>query len=132
MNRPLFCRIDEFGFILDTDEEEVEYNESNKKILMPDHQLTLKWIAFLEFQNDSEIQWLHMTERLRRSEKLEAMLEAGLPHILRSHVWMRLSGMQICLKDITKVFSFLIWLLLIYFLSFCNLSFDNFGNMILK
>ncbi|XP_065582855.1 small G protein signaling modulator 3-like isoform X1 [Artemia franciscana] len=110
MNRPLFCRIDEFGFILDTDEEEVEYNESNKKILMPDPQLTLKWIAFLEFQNDSEIQWLHMTERLRRSEKLEAMLEAGLPHILRSHVWMRLSGAserkadsEISYKEIVKL-----------------------------
>ena len=71
---------------------------------MPDPQLTLKWIAFLEFQNDSEIQWLHMTERLRRIEKLEAMLEAGLGHILRSHVCMRLSGMQICLKDLTKDF----------------------------
>ncbi|KAK2721037.1 hypothetical protein QYM36_003351 [Artemia franciscana] len=58
---------------------------------MPDPQLTLKWIVFLEFQNNSEIQWLHMTERLRRSEKLKAMLEAGLPHILRSYVWMRLS-----------------------------------------
>ena len=37
-------------------------------------------------------QILQIESRLPRSEKLRSMVRAGIPHSLRSHLWLRLSG----------------------------------------
>lgn len=50
--------------------------------------------------------------RLQRSEKLKNMIRKGIPHSLRPHIWMRLSGAlekkfksDVTYKDIVKASS---------------------------
>ena len=56
--------------------------------------------------------FLKVQPRLARSEKLRSMVKQGIPHSLRTHIWMRLSGAlekkqksDLTYKDIVKASS---------------------------
>ena len=38
--------------------------------------------------------YFQLDSRLARSEKLRSMVKSGIPHSLRPHIWMRISGAQ--------------------------------------
>ncbi|TRY67052.1 hypothetical protein TCAL_07812 [Tigriopus californicus] len=89
---------DEFGFRIDR--EDGPEDTSNRLLSQPfqdDPQKRLKWIAHMEFAqasngNGDTLGWDRMVENITRTEKLRAMVKEGVPHSLRSHIWMRLSG----------------------------------------
>lgn len=89
-------RFDEFGFRVEV-EDGPEPN-SNKLLSIPfseDQQQRLQWIAHLEFSHNkeaTELTWDNVAVTLPRTEKLRNMVRAGIPHSLRSQMWMRLSG----------------------------------------
>lgn len=89
---------DEFGFRIDR--EDGPEDSSNRLLSQPfqdDPQKRLKWIAHMEFSqgsggNSDTLGWDKMVENITRTDKLRAMVKEGVPHSLRSHIWMRLSG----------------------------------------
>ncbi|KAK6171357.1 hypothetical protein SNE40_019563 [Patella caerulea] len=106
-------RYDEFGFKV----EEEDGPEENSSILLStpfveDPQYRLKWTAYLEFTHNNEVgdlTWDKVEPRLPRSEKLRGMVRNGIPHSLRSQIWMRLSGAlekklnsELSYKDVVK------------------------------
>lgn len=56
----------------------------------------MQWIAHLEFSHHSEqaaeLSWDSVDVTMPRTEKLHAMVRAGIPHSLRPQMWMRMSG----------------------------------------
>lgn len=89
-------RYDEFGFKV---EEEDGPEENSSKLLgtpfIEDPQHRLKWTAYLEFTHNNEVgdlTWDKVEARLPRSEKFRQMIQQGIPHSLRSQIWMRISG----------------------------------------
>ncbi|XP_062614962.1 small G protein signaling modulator 3 homolog isoform X1 [Saccostrea cucullata] len=115
-NGQLDYRYDEFGFKV---EEEDGPEENSSKLLstpfVEDPQHRLKWTAYLEFTHNNEVgdlTWDKVDPRLPRSEKLRGMVKQGIPHSLRPHIWMRLSGgmekkikSDLTYKDIVKASS---------------------------
>lgn len=109
-------RFDEFGFRV---EEEDGPEQSSKKLLsipfVEDPQQRLQWVAHLEFSHNKEVcdlTWDKVDVTLPRTEKLRAMVLAGIPHSLRPQMWMRLSGAlqkkmssEMSYKDIVKASS---------------------------
>jgi small G protein signaling modulator 3 len=111
-------KYDEFGFKkdLDSDDEEDTTNTNtntgnsngvsekqsktnNYSQCVEDPKHKLKWMAYLEFtlnSDDMDIGSLFNWEdliTLNKCEKLKAMIRGqGIPHSLRSFIWMRLSG----------------------------------------
>ncbi|XP_071448205.1 small G protein signaling modulator 3 homolog [Hetaerina americana] len=89
-------RFDEFGFRVE--EEDGPEQNSNKLLGIPfveDPQHRLQWVAYLEFNQNQEVcdlTWDKVEVTLPRTEKLKAMVRAGIPHTLRPPMWMRLSG----------------------------------------
>ncbi|KAB7496892.1 Small G protein signaling modulator 3-like protein [Armadillidium nasatum] len=89
-------RFDEFGFRVE--EEDGPEQSSTKLLSQPfteDPLHRLKWIAYLEFSHSEEVgelTWDHVDVTLPRTEKLRSMVKKGIPHSLRPHLWMRLSG----------------------------------------
>lgn len=89
-------RFDEFGFRVEV--EDGPEQSSNKLLSIPfseDQQQRLQWIAHLEFSHNkeaTELTWDNVAVTLPRTEKLRNMVRAGIPHSLRSQMWMRLSG----------------------------------------
>ncbi|KAJ1525754.1 hypothetical protein ONE63_008960 [Megalurothrips usitatus] len=109
-------RFDEFGFRVE--EEDGPEQSSNKLLGIPfveDPQHRLQWVAHLEFSHNkdvSDLSWDNVETCLPRTEKLRSMVRAGIPHSLRSQVWMRLSGAlqkkissEVSYKDIVKASS---------------------------
>lgn len=89
-------RYDEFGFKV---EEEDGPEENSSKLLgtpfIEDPQHHLKWTAYLEFTHNNEVgdlTWDKVEDCLPRSEKIRQMVQQGIPHSLRSQIWMRISG----------------------------------------
>ncbi|KAK3089673.1 hypothetical protein FSP39_005534 [Pinctada imbricata] len=115
-NGQLDYRYDEFGFKV---EEEDGPEENSSKLLstpfVEDPQHRLRWTAYLEFTHNNEVgdlTWDKVQPRLARSEKLRGMVKQGIPHSLRTHIWMRLSGAlekkqksDLSYKDIVKASS---------------------------
>ncbi|ELU16805.1 hypothetical protein CAPTEDRAFT_177453 [Capitella teleta] len=107
---------DEFGFKV---EEEDGPEENSSKLLstpfVEDPQHRLKWTAHLEFTHNHEVgdlTWEKIDSRLPHSEKLKGMIKAGIPHSIRPHIWMRVSGAlekkhksETSYKDIVKASS---------------------------
>lgn len=88
-------RFDEFGFRIE--EEDGPEQNSNKLLSVPfteDEQHRAQWISYLEFSHskEAELTWDNVDVTVPRTEKLQNMIEAGIPHSLRSEMWMRLSG----------------------------------------
>lgn len=86
---------DEFGFRV---EEEDGPEQSSNKLLRPlieDEAHKLQWISYLEFSHNkeaSELTWENIDFVLPRTEKLRNMvINQGIPHSLRSQIWLRLS-----------------------------------------
>ncbi|RZF38283.1 hypothetical protein LSTR_LSTR009006 [Laodelphax striatellus] len=55
----------------------------------------LKWLAHLEFSHNKEtsnLSWDNVDIKLPKTEKLREMVRDGIPHSLRSQIWMRMSG----------------------------------------
>ncbi|XP_045214521.2 small G protein signaling modulator 3-like isoform X2 [Mercenaria mercenaria] len=112
-NGQLDYRYDEFGFKV---EEEDGPEENSSKLLstpfVEDAQHRLKWVAYLEFTHNEEVEdltWDKVDSRFQRTEKLRQMARAGIPHSLRPQMWMRLSGAldkkkksDLTYKDIVK------------------------------
>lgn len=109
-------RFDEFGFRVE--EEDGPEQSSNKLLGIPfveDAQHRLQWVAHLEFSHNkevSELTWDKVATRLPRTEKLNTMIAAGIPHSLRPQMWMRMSGAlekkhqsELSYKDIVKMSS---------------------------
>lgn len=107
-------RFDEFGFRVE--EEDGPEQSSNKLLGIPfveDPQHRLQWIAHLEFSHNKEVSqltWDKVEMRLPRTEKLNTMVAAGIPHSLRPQLWMRMSGAlekkkqsELSYKDIVKM-----------------------------
>lgn len=110
---------DEFGFRLEREDEEKKNSDETTDFVnirlspVPQHKSKrspgvgtrrfvedskhkLKWIAYLEFTMNADLgstfSWEQITS-LNRCEKLRAMIRGqGVPHSLRSFIWMRLSG----------------------------------------
>ncbi|XP_052267052.1 small G protein signaling modulator 3 homolog isoform X3 [Dreissena polymorpha] len=115
-NGQLDYRYDEFGFKV---EEEDGPEENSSKLLstpfMEEPQHRLKWVAYLEFTHNEEVEdltWDKVDSRFQRTEKLRQMVRAGIPHSLRPHLWVRLSGAldkkkksDLTYKDIVKASS---------------------------
>ncbi|XP_060572376.1 small G protein signaling modulator 3 homolog [Ruditapes philippinarum] len=115
-NGQLDYRYDEFGFKV---EEEDGPEENSSKLLstpfIEDPQHRLKWIAYLEFTHNEEVEdltWDKVDSRFQRTEKLRQMVRAGIPHSLRPQMWIRLSGAldkkkksDLTYKDIVKASS---------------------------
>ncbi|XP_076448737.1 small G protein signaling modulator 3-like isoform X2 [Babylonia areolata] len=115
-NGQLDYRYDEFGFKV---EEEDGPEENSSKLLstpfVEDPQHRLKWTAYLEFTHNNEVgdlTWDKVEPRLPRSEKLKGMTREGIPHSLRPHMWMRISGAyekkiksDLSYKDVVKASS---------------------------
>ncbi|KAL4239332.1 Small G protein signaling modulator 3 [Mactra antiquata] len=115
-NGQLDYRYDEFGFRV---EEEDGPEENSSKLLstpfVEDPQHRLKWIAYLEFTHNEEVEdltWDKVDSRFQRTEKLRQMVREGIPHSLRPNLWMRLSGAvdkkkksDLTYKDIVKASS---------------------------
>lgn len=89
---------DEFGFTVDR-EDVIESNGGRihetciTSIEDPQHKL--KWQAHLEFNLNSDVgdlTWDKVGHTIPKSEKLRALVHSGIPHSLRSEVWLRLSG----------------------------------------
>lgn len=89
---------DEFGFTVDQ-EDVIEPNECEvpethiNGIQDPQHKL--KWQAYLEFSLNSDVgdlTWDKVGHTIPKSEKLRVLVRDGIPHSLRSEVWLRLSG----------------------------------------
>lgn len=107
-------RYDEFGFRVE--EEDGPEQSSNKLLSIPfveDAQHRLKWVAYLEFTHNQEVKdltWDKVESSLPRTEKLRNMVREGIPHSLRPHIWLRLSGalekkekaVDINYKDVVK------------------------------
>ncbi|XP_044256607.1 small G protein signaling modulator 3 homolog isoform X1 [Tribolium madens] len=109
-------RFDEFGFRVD--EEDGPEQNSNKLLGIPfveDPQDRLQWVAHLEFSHNKEVSdltWDKVEVKLPRTDKLRSMVRAGIPHSLRSQMWMRMSGAlekkqqsELSYKDIVKMSS---------------------------
>lgn len=93
--QPDFC-YDEFGYRVE--EEDGPEQSSNKLLSTPfieSEAHRLQWIAFLEFSHNkeaSELTWENIDVVLPRTEKLRNMIiYEGIPHSLRSQLWLRLS-----------------------------------------
>lgn len=89
-------RFDEFGFRVE--EEDGPEQSSNKLLGIPfseDPEHRQQWITHLEFSHHkeaTEITWDSVDVVLPRTEKLKNMVRAGIPHSIRSQLWLRLSG----------------------------------------
>lgn len=89
---------DEFGFTVDH-EDVAEHNgnhinESSINVI-EDPQHKLRWQAHLEFNLNSDVgdlTWDKVGHTIPKSEKLQDLVRSGIPHSLRSEVWLRLSG----------------------------------------
>jgi len=89
-------RFDEFGFRV---EEEDGPEQNSRKLLgipfVEDEEHRSQWISHLEFSHQkeaNELTWENVDIVLPRTEKLRNMVRTGIPHSLRSQMWMRLSG----------------------------------------
>ncbi|XP_019765184.1 small G protein signaling modulator 3 homolog isoform X2 [Dendroctonus ponderosae] len=109
-------RFDEFGFRVE--EEDGPEQNSNKLLGIPlveDPQHRLQWVAHLEFAHNkevSELTWDKVEVRIPRTDKLLQMVRSGIPHSLRSQMWMRMSGAlekkqhsELCYKEILRMSS---------------------------
>ncbi|ERL86155.1 hypothetical protein D910_03568 [Dendroctonus ponderosae] len=75
----------------------------------------LQWVAHLEFAHNkevSELTWDKVEVRIPRTDKLLQMVRSGIPHSLRSQMWMRMSGAlekkqhsELCYKEILRMSS---------------------------
>jgi len=89
-------RYDEFGFKVE--EEDGPEENSSKLLSQPfteDPQHRLKWTAYLEFTHNDEVgdlTWDKIENRLPHSEKLRLMIRQGVPHSIRSQIWLRACG----------------------------------------
>ena len=87
---------DEFGFRVD--EEDGAEPESRKILAQPlteNKQQKLLWQAHLEFTFNSNVEdmsWDKIGNSIPRSDRLTQLVEAGIPHSMRSQIWLRLSG----------------------------------------
>ncbi|KAJ8254561.1 hypothetical protein COCON_G00211730 [Conger conger] len=88
---------DEFGFRMDS-EDGVELQEGGVREGAPqreDPQQRLRWQAHLEFTHNhtvGDLTWDLISPSLARSDRLRALVLAGIPHSMRPQLWMRLSG----------------------------------------
>ena len=86
----------EFGFRVD--EEDGAEPESSKILAQPlvENKLQkLLWQAHLEFtfnSNVEDLSWDKIGTCIPRSDRLAQLVESGVPHSMRSQVWLRLSG----------------------------------------
>lgn len=97
------------------EEEDGPEQSSNKLLGIPfveDAQDRLQWVAHLEFSHNNELTWDKVETRLPRTEKLNSMVAAGIPHSLRPQMWLRMSGAlekkfqsELSYKDIVKMSS---------------------------
>ncbi|XP_039282761.1 small G protein signaling modulator 3 homolog isoform X2 [Nilaparvata lugens] len=88
-------RYDEFGFRLDVEEETATTNSLVAAQFIEDPQHRLKWLAHLEFSHNKEtsnLSWDNVDIKLPKTDKLREMVRDGIPHSLRSQIWMRMSG----------------------------------------
>eukprot|EP00095_Tigriopus_kingsejongensis_P005364 maker-scaffold34_size539781-snap-gene-3.23 protein:Tk05364 transcript:maker-scaffold34_size539781-snap-gene-3.23-mRNA-1 annotation:"small g protein signaling modulator 3-like protein" len=90
---------DEFGFRIDTEDgpESDRLPVIASEPFQDDPQKRLQWIAHMEFSQGSKgegetLAWDAMVESITRTEKLRDLVQEGIPHSLRPHIWMRLSG----------------------------------------
>lgn len=85
---------DEFGFRVESDcEHQISPTAAGKHDTAAiDESSRLKWIALLEFNSNSNGD-LNFEHTIPKTEKVRNMiLREGIPHSLRPHVWMCLSG----------------------------------------
>jgi hypothetical protein len=108
---------DEFGFRLEKEEQtsndstastdfvnirlspvplKLKKTLNNNDLFIEDSKHKLKWIAYLEFTMNADIgstfSWDQITS-LNKCEKLRSMIRGqGVPHSLRTFIWMRMSG----------------------------------------
>ena len=98
---------DEFGFLI-VNEDNKENNDegrsnsalcsnvrSSNTELSEDPRNRLQWIAYLEFTYNKDVDdqtWDRLVFRLIPNERLDRLMPAGVPHSLRSAIWLRLSG----------------------------------------
>lgn len=69
----------------------------------------LQWVALLEFSHNKEVaelSWQNMDRRLPRTDKLREMVRHGIPHSLRPQIWMRMSGINIKIRNKHNQFNF--------------------------
>ncbi|KAK6639092.1 Small G protein signaling modulator 3 [Polyplax serrata] len=102
---------DEFGFQIEA--ENKNSNLPNSCIEDPQHRL--KWIAHLEFSQSNEESKLTLDgldSKLPKTDTLRSLVRTGVPHSLRPHIWMRMSGAyqkrhssEISYKEIVKLSS---------------------------
>ncbi|KRY77130.1 Small G protein signaling modulator 3 [Trichinella pseudospiralis] len=84
---------DQFGFKIAKKDGE---NFATVSVNIEDCKLRLRWLAYLEFTFNStvveDLTWEKVESFLPRSEELESLVRAGVPHSLRPYVWPRLCG----------------------------------------
>ncbi|KRX98926.1 Small G protein signaling modulator 3 [Trichinella pseudospiralis] len=84
---------DQFGFKIAKKDGE---NFATVNVNIEDCKLRLRWLAYLEFTFNStvveDLTWEKVESFLPRSEELESLVRAGVPHSLRPYVWPRLCG----------------------------------------
>lgn len=79
----------------------------NYKLIYP---FRLQWVALLEFSHNKEVaelSWQNMDRRLPRTDKLREMVRHGIPHSLRPQIWMRMSGINIKIRNKHNQFNFM-------------------------
>uniref|UniRef100_A0A480P452 Small G protein signaling modulator 3 n=1 Tax=Sus scrofa TaxID=9823 RepID=A0A480P452_PIG len=89
VEQPGIC-YDEFGFRMDKED-----GDPRPGRLLDDPPQRLRWQAHLEFTHNHDVgdlTWDKIAVSLPRSEKLRALVLAGVPHSMRPQLWMRLSG----------------------------------------
>ncbi|XP_072155408.1 small G protein signaling modulator 3 homolog isoform X1 [Bemisia tabaci] len=82
-------RFDEFGFLVEEDLSEETSKKLLKEALVEDPDHKLQWT---EYTCSTELSWDDDTYKIPHSDKLRLMVQRGIPHSLRPHLWMRLSG----------------------------------------
>ncbi|XP_078713209.1 small G protein signaling modulator 3 isoform X2 [Lampetra fluviatilis] len=109
---------DEFGFRLEK-EDGVDAPPPPPPAGPPpageDAQVRLRWQAYLEFTQNhgvGDLTWEQLSDTVPRSDKLRALVLAGIPHSMRPHLWIRLSGAllkkktsEVSYRDVVKASS---------------------------
>ncbi|XP_069052908.1 small G protein signaling modulator 3 isoform X3 [Lepisosteus oculatus] len=93
----LEIQYDEFGFRVESEADgtELQPDQLSGTPLVEDPQQRLRWQAHLEFTHNhavGDLTWEHISPTLARSDRLRALVLAGIPHSMRPQLWMRLSG----------------------------------------
>lgn len=113
---PFEYRFDAFGFIIENDtprtgaasrEHEVgvgggdfssgddDYG-GDEELATREDKLRTKWIAYLEFNYNEAAQprmkWSQVEEQIRHTKVLDELVKGGLPHSMRTQLWLRFSN----------------------------------------